>query len=569
MKTKLFALFLTTFFLLSFVQIASSSDLPEANYKMNFHLSRGNQIFIRKSFTLENDETINGVWLKVHGNVNYPHGYGVIIKIYDKNTMKVVWEKDHKNFDNRLEPIGYRYFSLLNRQPVELSSGDYIIEFKFYNAGDLDIYYNSNSDGSSYKGPSDTNWQTLNGAWAISFDFAEKYQMVDKDYFLSKAPKIDFNMVQNSEWVLYDQWYKYNDVIRYTSKMPQDNSAWTIAIKKDHVVTRLHLTTTGKINDVSYYRNNRPIGNLIDEIPKDIANAALQKLNKYSLEKTTTTITSISESTTTSIVNVATTPTTTVNVETSVQEVNCEEQTYRGLHPYKCVPYSGSILSNGQNHPNYPGCKLSSHDVWGTNSVKYTCPSGQHCFYQLTNDFSSKTNACEYTQNTATSIREHTQNGAIRVFVTSEYYDGNLGGLSGADIKCQSLANAAGLDGKWVAWLSDSSISAKDRIPDTSIGYYNLDGTKIADNKADLINGSVDMSILITEKYSPIVWPPQAWSGSDKYGNKVPNVNCNNWTTDDYESYGSYGIIKYEWCFYRTKRCSLYSRLYCFEVPAN
>jgi len=37
----------------------------------------------------------------------------------------------------------------------------------------------------------------------------------------------------------------------------------------------------------------------------------------------------------------------------------------------------------------------------------------------------------------------------LRVFVTSETYDGNLGGIAGADSKCQALADAAGLDGIW------------------------------------------------------------------------------------------------------------------------
>ena len=42
-----------------------------------------------------------------------------------------------------------------------------------------------------------------------------------------------------------------------------------------------------------------------------------------------------------------------------------------------------------------------------------------------------------------------------RAFVTSAVYNGNLGGLAGADAKCQSQAAGAGLGGTWKALLSD------------------------------------------------------------------------------------------------------------------
>ena len=42
------------------------------------------------------------------------------------------------------------------------------------------------------------------------------------------------------------------------------------------------------------------------------------------------------------------------------------------------------------------------------------------------------------------------------VFVTSQTFTGNLGGIAGADQKCQDLADAAGLPGIYKAWLADS-----------------------------------------------------------------------------------------------------------------
>ena len=54
--------------------------------------------------------------------------------------------------------------------------------------------------------------------------------------------------------------------------------------------------------------------------------------------------------------------------------------------------------------------------------------------------------------------------GYQKVFVTSTTYTGNLGGLSGADSKCQARATAANLSGVWKAWLSTGDLAASSRI---------------------------------------------------------------------------------------------------------
>ncbi len=56
-------------------------------------------------------------------------------------------------------------------------------------------------------------------------------------------------------------------------------------------------------------------------------------------------------------------------------------------------------------------------------------------------------------------------------FVTSVAYPGNLGGIAGADAKCQSRADAAGLPGTFKAWISDSTTDAYCHI-------HNLTGKK-------------------------------------------------------------------------------------------
>ena len=93
---------------------------------------------------------------------------------------------------------------------------------------------------------------------------------------------------------------------------------------------------------------------------------------------------------------------------------------------------------------------------------------------------------------------------------------GNLGGLAGADMKCQTLAAAVGLGGKtWHAYLSTHAVgataaaNAKDRIG--AGPWYNYQGVQIAANVADLHSGgSVAAPFLNLD------------TGLDESGNVVP-----------------------------------------------
>src|SRR5258706_2338843 len=86
-----------------------------------------------------------------------------------------------------------------------------------------------------------------------------------------------------------------------------------------------------------------------------------------------------------------------------------------------------------------------------------------------------------------------------RVFLTSTMYDGDLGGVRGADAQCMARANAAGLGGAWRAWLSDSITPASAHIADAPGGYFLLDGTFVAAGLAALESGDLSHAIDLTE----------------------------------------------------------------------
>ncbi|WP_192484153.1 MULTISPECIES: DUF1554 domain-containing protein [Cysteiniphilum] len=115
---------------------------------------------------------------------------------------------------------------------------------------------------------------------------------------------------------------------------------------------------------------------------------------------------------------------------------------------------------------------------------------------------------------------------AYFIFTTTQNYSGNLGGIEGANNKCQLEANALGLDGEYKAMLPDTSRSVKDNINYDQTAYYlNLNNEVVAPPNTLFLGGLKNPIAKNTESY--------VWSGfvvyDDVYG---LSSNCNNWTND-------------------------------------
>ena len=163
-----------------------------------------------------------------------------------------------------------------------------------------------------------------------------------------------------------------------------------------------------------------------------------------------------------------------------------------------------------------------------------------------------------------------------RVFVTSSEGTGQFSswsetsqdGLAGGDEICQAHADAASLGGTWTAWLSTSSTDAKDRITDQA--YFLVDGeTKVCDNKADLIDGSIDHPINLTEINTETTSDNYAWTGTNADG-RAGGSNCTNWTAITPEWLqgrdGHTTEANSRWTYCDEYNCSNSNeRLYCFE----
>jgi uncharacterized protein DUF1554 len=123
---------------------------------------------------------------------------------------------------------------------------------------------------------------------------------------------------------------------------------------------------------------------------------------------------------------------------------------------------------------------------------------------------------------------------------------GNLGGLSGADQRCQGLAAAAGFASKtWRAYLSAERDPATGQPVDarSRIGtgpWFNANGVMVARDVAELHARTGDATLFVDERNQMI---PGQWAGSPRPvehdiltgstadGRLIPGMTCNDWTS--------------------------------------
>ena len=132
--------------------------------------------------------------------------------------------------------------------------------------------------------------------------------------------------------------------------------------------------------------------------------------------------------------------------------------------------------------------------------------------------------------------------GGCVLFVSSTQHTGDLGGLAGADAICQDLADKAPtpLPGTYKAWLSTGTgegESPATRFRRSGQPYQAVNGLTIADDWADLTDGTLDHGIYYTEagKFQPnvVVWTNTGANGAEAVYPGDVSPDCDDWTSAD------------------------------------
>lgn len=162
------------------------------------------------------------------------------------------------------------------------------------------------------------------------------------------------------------------------------------------------------------------------------------------------------------------------------------------------------------------------------------------------------------------------------IFVTSKGYNGNLGGLDGADAKCQTLAMTAKLPGTFLAWLG-APLAPEDRMYHAPTPYVRTDGVMVAKNWADLTDGTLTAPIDRNELGGMVPmlpgncanYPPVYTNAGPDGSINDPNTSCSDWTTTQGTGaagqLGPDGVNLGKWTKSCTIGCDTLAPIYCVQ----
>lgn len=161
------------------------------------------------------------------------------------------------------------------------------------------------------------------------------------------------------------------------------------------------------------------------------------------------------------------------------------------------------------------------------------------------------------------------------VFVTSQTYNGNLGGVSGADAKCQLLASGAGLSGTYKAWISTSTSSPSITFNQSNDPYVLVNGEVVAQNYLELITTKRLQTPINRDEDGLFVPATFVWTNTLEDGTAWEERQNSIHNCSDFESLegsATTGLNSQDsltqWSFLFAIQCDQsngHPRLYCFE----
>ncbi len=154
------------------------------------------------------------------------------------------------------------------------------------------------------------------------------------------------------------------------------------------------------------------------------------------------------------------------------------------------------------------------------------------------------TGACSFTLTASTSLDAAFKLQPNLMFTTSGVFNGNLGGLAGADAICKSTAAQKNLPGNYRAFLSDRATAAPSRFVGFS-GWVRVDNQPVMNSITEFGGGTLVNPPSLDEAGIDLSNSPGAWTGTFADGTFGGSCNANNtvpdWTT--VLNFGRVGII--------------------------
>jgi hypothetical protein len=161
------------------------------------------------------------------------------------------------------------------------------------------------------------------------------------------------------------------------------------------------------------------------------------------------------------------------------------------------------------------------------------------------------------------------------VFVTSEpaLQAGAIDGLIGADYQCRHRAAVMNFPNaeRYRAWISTSTVDARDRVEHHAGRYILVNGLIVAENWDEFASDSHQNPINVTEQSQTLI--EQVWTGTQPDGTRVPaQTHCQDWTATTFEKAyaGDSTFTDASWTLDQLINpigCVNNGALYCIEQP--
>lgn len=177
----------------------------------------------------------------------------------------------------------------------------------------------------------------------------------------------------------------------------------------------------------------------------------------------------------------------------------------------------------------------------------------------------------------------------LLVFLTSETFfasavSGGLDPITGADSTCQGLADAAGLEGVFKAWISTCAwngagydcISPATHWDGHGFPLARVDGVRVANSLLDIFNRGELLAPINRDEYGePSGVAGWVFTGTDEYGldprsfsSEPGQTWCDEWTsTDGAFLSGNYEATDSTWSNDGLVPCAVQASMYCFQQP--
>ncbi|WP_069188253.1 hypothetical protein, partial [Pseudoalteromonas luteoviolacea] len=161
------------------------------------------------------------------------------------------------------------------------------------------------------------------------------------------------------------------------------------------------------------------------------------------------------------------------------------------------------------------------------------------------------------------------------VFATKQAFNANLGGLAGADLKCQVAANESNVlpAGTYKALINVSSNNATSVMP-SHYSYYTVDGSIVAERLFGPFSSLTTLKSPINldqngDKVSGYAWTNMSYEGSFNHWSACAGFKTSSTYGDSYSfvgaKVGSIDVVSGSWRSHTNLQCSQQARLYCVQ----